>query len=109
MHSQMCPNCQEGSLRLPLSAWMSGSVVLECTQCGRRYRSQLSGGLNRVRNWAIAALGTVLGGGLVVMFFGRWAIWLGGLVAVAGLDSFWMWRLHRRNVATGKVTLLASD
>jgi hypothetical protein len=104
----MCAECEMGRLRLPLRAFVLRSVVVTCPRCSRRYCSQLSGPLNMVRNWLIAALGTVLGGGLALMFFGRWGLWLGGLGVLAVLDAICNWLLHRRNVATRKITLLPS-
>jgi hypothetical protein len=106
--AQGCPECEEGRLRLPLAALVSRSVVVYCTRCGRRYCSQLTGPWNMARNSLMIVLGTVLGGGLVLIFLGRWSTWVGGFFAFAGLNAICSWLLHRRNVVTGRVKLLTS-
>jgi hypothetical protein len=54
----------------------------------------------------LTGLGTVLGAGLVVLFFGRWGVWIAGLIVLEILDAISKWMLHRRNVVGGMVTLL---
>jgi uncharacterized protein (DUF983 family) len=108
VQAQTCADCGAGRLYLPLSAFARRSVVVMCSRCGRRYCSQLSGPLNIIRKFLITGLGTVLGGGLVLIFFGRWGVWLGGLIAFSALDAMCIGLLHRLNMARRRITMLLS-
>lgn len=52
----------------------------------------------------ITALGTVLGTGMVILFFGWWIAWLAGLILLEIVDSISKRLLHRKNIVQGSIS-----
>ena len=91
----VCPACQAGELRLPVSALIHSRVRAVCSSCPKTYVSSIPDGTDYARVLRDAAVGLLLSLALLLLLF-NYYMSLIALVSLAFVSPLLHLRLNRR-------------